>query len=92
MEPTDFYSDRKYCPDCKEYVHYLMSVERSYCIECGSRVRLFSKGDWEEFNESLSRQRSRGGRRKRNTGTGTGTNDQRPTGTNDQRPTGTESA
>jgi len=62
MENPDYYSDQKYCPDCKAYVPYLMSIEHSYCARCGTQVRLFSKEDWEEFNESLSTKRSRGGR------------------------------
>ena len=64
MDNFDFYSDRKYCPKCDAYVHYLMSVERSYCVDCGERVRLFSKEDWENFNENLSKQKGRGRRRR----------------------------
>ena len=65
MDNIDFYSDRKYCPDCDEYVHYLMSVEHSYCVQCGARVRLFSKDDWENFNEGITRNKGRGGRKRR---------------------------
>jgi hypothetical protein len=62
MEPIDYYSDRKYCPQCATYVPFLRSVEHSYCATCGSRVRLFSQADWEAFNEALARQRPKGGR------------------------------
>lgn len=58
----DYYSDQKYCAHCKKYVSYLMSLDRSYCIECGERVRLFSGNDWTEFNETITRQKPKGGR------------------------------
>jgi len=58
----DFYSDRKYCDHCQEYVSYLMSVESSFCVECGNEVHLFSKSDWEEFNTSMKERRPKGGR------------------------------
>ena len=61
-----YYDDKKWCPTCQDYVHYLMSVERSYCVDCGERVRLFSKEDWEHFNENLSKNKNKGrGRRRR---------------------------
>jgi hypothetical protein len=62
MDRYDYYTDQKYCPSCDKYVAYLMSIERSFCVECGGEVRLFSKEDWESFNESLSAKRPRGGR------------------------------
>jgi hypothetical protein len=58
----DYYSDQKYCSHCQKYVSYLMSLDRSYCIECGERVRLFSGEDWSEFNETITRQKPKGGR------------------------------
>ena len=64
MEFGDFYNDRKFCPTCADYVPYLMSMEHSYCVECGSEVRLFSKDDWTEFNESMKTARLKGGRRR----------------------------
>ncbi len=42
---NDFYNTTKYCSTCKGYVNYLMSVDRSYCTQCGGEVRLFSKDD-----------------------------------------------
>lgn len=66
MESSDFYSDRKYCHTCGEYVHYLMSIEHSYCAQCGQRVRLFSEGDWQVFHEEIKEQRPKGGRPRKN--------------------------
>ena len=68
MEPIDYYNDQKFCPTCDDYVSYLMSVEHSYCTRCGNEVRLFSKDDWENFQNGLSAKRPKGGRpRKKNT-------------------------
>ena len=33
----DYYNDRKYCTQCEDYVPYLMSIEHSYCAQCGGR-------------------------------------------------------
>lgn len=66
MENLDYYSDRKFCPQCNDYVHYLMSIEHSFCAECGSEVRLFSENDWTAFNESIQAKRPRGGRPRKN--------------------------
>lgn len=63
---NDFYSDRKYCDQCGTYVSYLMSVDSSYCVECGAEVHLFSKEDWEDFHESLQSRRPKGGRPRKN--------------------------
>ena len=46
MDQLDYYSDRKFCSHCNDYVSYLMSVDHSYCVECGNEVRLFSNDDW----------------------------------------------
>lgn len=59
---SDFYSDRKHCEPCNKYVSYLMSIDKSFCVECGGEVRLFSKDDWMDFNEKLSERRPKGGR------------------------------
>ncbi len=68
MDPRDYYADRKWCPTCTEYVSYLMSIEHSYCTQCGGEVRLFSSADWEAFNDSMDLKRPKGGR-PRKTGT-----------------------
>ncbi len=57
MEHLDYYNDHKYCTTCQKYVSYLMSVEQSFCVECGGVVRLFSNDDWEQFNTSISAKR-----------------------------------
>jgi len=66
MENLDYYSDRKFCPQCNDYVHYLMSIEHSYCVSCGGEVRLFSEDDWASFNEAIQAKRPRGGRPRKN--------------------------
>jgi hypothetical protein len=63
---SSFYSDRKYCDHCNKYVSYLMSVDTSFCVECGNTVHLFSEGDWQSFNESLKDRRAKGGRPRKN--------------------------
>lgn len=61
----DFYSDRKWCPSCDGYVSYLMSLDTSFCVDCGGEVRLFSKEDWLAFSETMQARRPKGGRRAR---------------------------
>ena len=79
----DYYSDRKYCPGCDEYVSYLMSVEHSYCVQCGGEVRLFSEADWTEFNEAMQARRPKGGRPRKNGGKTAA--QKRAAGSNDKR-------
>ena len=50
---SDFYQDRKYCPQCTDYVSYLQSMEHAYCVNCGGQVRLFSEDDWNSFHTAL---------------------------------------
>ena len=66
MDHFDFYNDTKFCPTCDRYVRYLMSIEHSYCADCGDRVRLFSEKDWKAFHEGLNARRPKGGRPKKN--------------------------
>ena len=68
MDTRDFYSDKKWCPSCDEYVNYLMSVEHSFCTNCGQEVRLFSKEDWSNFNDTLEARKPKGGRPRKNVG------------------------
>jgi hypothetical protein len=68
MNPSDFYSDRKFCPHCQAYVSYLQSTEYSYCVQCGRAVRLFSDADWTAFHEALQERRPKGGRPPRGKG------------------------
>ncbi|MFN0242716.1 MAG: hypothetical protein ACKVWV_07465 [Planctomycetota bacterium] len=68
MEPRDYYTDLKYCAKCEKYVSYLAGMEHSYCTDCGTRVRLFSENDWTAFNDSLARQKPKGGRPRKQRG------------------------
>jgi rRNA maturation endonuclease Nob1 len=51
----DFYREKKWCAGCRDYVQYLMSVNHSFCITCGTQVRLFSKPDSERFTDEVKR-------------------------------------
>jgi hypothetical protein len=62
METPDYYSDRKFCSHCNRYVAYLMSIEHSYCAECGKEVRLFSQQDWSSFHQQMEERKPKGGR------------------------------
>lgn len=66
MEHLDYYADRKFCAHCQTYVTYLMSVDKSFCVQCGNEVRLFSQEDWQAFNRSLEDRRPKGGRPRKN--------------------------
>jgi len=55
MANCNYYDEMKYCQDCKRYVRFLMSVNYSYCVDCGGRVRLFSNEDAERFQEHVQR-------------------------------------
>jgi len=65
---NNFYNDRKHCSHCDEYVTYLMSVDQSFCTQCGGEVQLLSQEDWENFNANLQSRRSKGGRPRKNKG------------------------
>jgi len=54
---TEFYTETKWCEACRRYVGFLMSVDHSYCIDCGGRVRLFSGNDRARFGETVQRHR-----------------------------------
>jgi hypothetical protein len=62
MENSDYYRDRKFCSHCNDYVPFLMSVDHSYCVNCGNEVRLFSKEDWSAFNRTMEERKPKGGR------------------------------
>jgi hypothetical protein len=62
METPDYYNDRKFCSHCNQYVAYLMSIEHSYCVECGKEVRLFSQQDWSSFHQQMEERKPKGGR------------------------------
>lgn len=53
MLHNDFYTDRKWCSDCVEYVPYLRSDTASYCAHCGRATRLFSDADRQRFQAEV---------------------------------------
>lgn len=55
MGTSTYYDEAKFCEHCKDYVRFLMSVNFSYCVNCGGRVRLFSREDSEHFHEGVQR-------------------------------------
>lgn len=57
MNTRDFHAELKWCNDCNEYVRYLMSVNHSFCVNCGGTVRLFNKQDSEVFSEDVQRRK-----------------------------------
>lgn len=62
MQSNDYYGETKWCPCCERQVRFLASIELSYCVECGSEVRLFSQAEWTRFTETLEARKSKGGR------------------------------
>jgi len=52
---SEFYDEQKWCEHCQGYVKFLMSVNHSYCVHCGNRVRLFSRNDSEQFQGHVQR-------------------------------------
>lgn len=57
MSNQDYYGERKWCDNCRTYVRYLMSVDHSFCTDCGHKVRLFSQDDARRFLETVQRHR-----------------------------------
>ena len=55
MGTCDYYDEQKYCEQCKSYVRFMMSVNYSYCVDCGGRVRLFSREDAQNFQDRVQR-------------------------------------
>ena len=53
----DYYAETKWCDTCKAYVHYMMSVNHSYCVSCGSRVRLFNHEDSRSFSAEVEKRK-----------------------------------
>ncbi len=56
--PHDFYSEKKWCPKCRKYVPYLVSLEKCYCARCGHPVTLFSEEDKKKFKKALDKKRA----------------------------------
>ncbi len=55
MGNAEYYSEMKWCDHCRQYVRFLMSVNHSFCVDCGQRVRLFSRDDSRQFQEHVQR-------------------------------------
>jgi len=55
MVHPNYMDDRRYCPACREYVPYLLSIEVGFCVQCGGHVTLFSDSDMAEFQRDLRR-------------------------------------
>ncbi len=53
----DFERETKWCEACSTQVRFLMSVNASYCVCCGSKVRLFSKPERARFAESVQKKK-----------------------------------
>ncbi len=58
------FEDHKYCPACEAYSRYLLSITKSYCVECGGEMSLFSEQDRQAFTHTLEarRPKKKGGR------------------------------
>jgi rRNA maturation endonuclease Nob1 len=59
MGTTNYEHETKWCEHCKGYVRYLMSVDHSFCVACGNRVRLFNRDDSRRFTETVQRHKWR---------------------------------
>lgn len=57
MDIRDYYKETKWCEHCKGYVHYLMSVNKSYCVTCGTEVKLFSEEDSQRFSADVEKKK-----------------------------------
>ncbi len=57
MTQRDFYDEKKWCATCRDYVTYMMSVNHSYCAQCGERVKLFNKEDAKGFTEEVQKRK-----------------------------------
>lgn len=52
---TNDYQDLRFCSCCRNYVHYLQSLDASFCVECGNKVSLFSPDDMRAFRDAALR-------------------------------------
>ncbi len=57
MSQRDFYNEKKWCGNCRDYVAYMMSVNHSYCTQCGGKVKLFNKEDAKGFSEEVQKRK-----------------------------------
>lgn len=54
-DSPEFYREAKWCERCERYVRFLMSVNHSYCIDCGGRVRLMNPADSRRLGDAAQR-------------------------------------
>ncbi len=59
MDQRNFYAETKFCNRCRDYVRYLQSLAGAYCVECGAKVRLFSRQDFNQFLHSLAKNKGK---------------------------------
>ncbi len=52
-----FYDETKWCGACSRDVRFLMSVNHSYCIDCGNTVTMFRREAGSAFDERVQRHR-----------------------------------
>ena len=57
MDFSDFYQEKKWCPRCNDYVRYMMSVNQSFCVQCGAPVKLFNKDDLAKFKTDMEKRK-----------------------------------
>lgn len=51
----EFYREMKWCDACQQQVRFLMSVNHSFCVQCGGKVRMFSREESLRFAETVQR-------------------------------------
>jgi hypothetical protein len=59
MDQANYYNEMKYCAHCRDYVRYLMSVQQSFCVQCGHEVKLFDERDRQRFFAALEKKKHR---------------------------------
>ena len=52
---SEFERETKWCDACQANVRFLMSVNHSFCVHCGGRVRIFSREESSRFAETVQR-------------------------------------
>ena len=55
----EFQADLRWCPSCRAYVHYLLSLELAFCASCGDKVKLFNDKDLAAFRAEVRAERTR---------------------------------
>lgn len=49
MTWSAFDEDLRFCRSCGDYVRYLRSPDRCYCVECGGEAQLMSDAEMREL-------------------------------------------